>query len=98
MTRGAALRANEIGADVVLKATKVDGIYTADPRKDPKAKKLDKITHADALEKRYGMMDATAFSLCQENRLPIIVFDLFAPGALRDVVLGKPVGTHVVPE
>ena len=95
---GAALRANEIGADVVLKATKVDGIYTADPRKDPKAKKLDRITHADALQKRYGVMDATAFSLCQENRLPIIVFDLFAPGALRDVVLGKPVGTHVVPE
>jgi uridylate kinase len=95
---GAALRANEIGADVVLKATKVDGIYTADPRKDSKAKKLNRITHAEALAKRYGVMDATAFSLCQENRLPIIVFDLFAPGALRDVVLGKDVGTHVVPE
>jgi uridylate kinase len=95
---GAALRANEIGAEVVLKATNVDGIYTADPRKDPKAKKLEKITHAEALAKRYGVMDATAFSLCQENRLPIIVFDLFAPGALRDVVLGKSVGTHVVPE
>jgi uridylate kinase len=95
---GAALRANEIGAEVVLKATKVDGIYTADPRKDPNAKKLEKITHGEALAKRYGVMDATAFSLCQENRLPIIVFDLFAPGALRDVVTGKNVGTHVVPE
>ena len=95
---GAALRANEIGAEVVLKATKVDGIYTADPRKDPKAIKIPKLTHGEALAKRYGVMDATAFSLCQENRMPIIVFDVFAPGALKDVVLGKNVGTHVVPE
>ncbi len=95
---GAALRANEIGAEIVLKATKVNGIYTADPNKDPKAKKIDQLTHGEALAKRYGVMDATAFSLCQENRLPIIVFDLFAPNALKDVVLGKKVGTLVVPE
>jgi uridylate kinase len=95
---GAALRANEIGAEVVLKATKVDGIYTADPKKDPKATKIQKLTHGEALAKHYGVMDATAFSLCQENRMPIIVFDVFEKGALRDVVLGKNVGTHVVPE
>lgn len=94
----AALRANEIGADVILKATKVDGIYTADPMKDPKAKKFDRITHGEALQRRLSVMDSTAFSLCQDNRMPIIVFDFFAPESLRDVVLGKPVGTLVAPE
>jgi uridylate kinase len=94
----AALRANEIGAEVVLKATKVDGIYTADPKKDPTAKKYATITHGEALAKKLAVMDATAFSLCQENRMPIIVFDLFADGNLTNAVLGKAVGTLVQPE
>jgi uridylate kinase len=91
----AALRANEIGADVILKATKVDGIYTADPMKDPKATKYAQLTHAEALEKRLSVMDSTAFSLCQDNKTPIIVFDLFTRGNLKNVVLGKKVGTLV---
>lgn len=94
----AALRANEIGAEVLIKATKVDGIYTADPMKDPKAKRYDQITHAEALSKKLAVMDSTAFSLCQDNRMPIIVFDLFTPGNLKNVVLGKKVGTRVIPE
>ncbi len=94
----AALRANEIGAEVLLKATKVDGIYTADPMKDPKAKKFDRITHADALSRRLSVMDSTAFSLCQDNHMPIIVFDLFTRNNLLNVVLGKPIGTLVAPE
>lgn len=94
----AALRANEIGAEVVLKATKVDGIYTSDPKKDPTAKKYDKITHGEALSQRLAVMDSTAFSLCQENRMPIVVFDLFTRHNLTNVVLGKSVGTMVVPE
>jgi uridylate kinase len=94
----AALRANEISAEVILKATKVDGIYTADPMKDPKAKKFDTITHGEALQRRLNVMDSTAFSLCQDNRMPIVVFNFFAPGALREVVLGNPVGTLVTPE
>lgn len=94
----AALRANEIGAEVLLKATKVDGIYTADPMKDPKAKRYDRITHGEALSKKLAVMDSTAFSLCQDNRMPIIVFDLFADGNLKNVVLGKNVGTRVLPE
>ncbi len=94
----AALRANEIGADILLKATKVDGIYTADPMKDPKAKKFDRITHAEALSRRLSVMDSTAFSLCQDNHMPIIVFDLFTRNNLLNVVLGKPIGTLVAPE
>src|SRR5687767_8066197 len=94
----AALRANEIGAEVLLKATKVDGIYTADPMKDPKAKRYEKLSHAEALSKKLAVMDSTAFSLCQDNRMPIIVFDLFTPDNLKNVVLGKNVGTRVIPE
>lgn len=94
----AALRANEIGADVILKATKVDGIYTADPKKDRKAKKFDHITHAEALQRRLNVMDSTAFSLCQDNRMPLIVFDFFAPDSLRQVVIGKRIGTLVTPD
>ncbi len=94
----AALRANEIGASIVLKATKVDGIYTADPKKDPTATRYERITHAEALSKRLAVMDATAFSLCQENRMPIVVFDLFTPKNLMNVVMGKAVGTLVTPE
>jgi uridylate kinase len=94
----AALRANEIGAEVILKATKVDGIYTADPMKDPKAKKFDRITHSEALQRRLNVMDSTAFSLCQDNRMPIIVFDFFTAENLCNVVLGNAVGTLVTPE
>jgi uridylate kinase len=94
----AALRANEIGADVILKATKVDGIYTADPMKNPDAQKFDTLTHGEALQRRLSVMDSTAFSLCQDNRMPIIVFDFFAKDSLRRVVLGERVGTLVTPE
>jgi uridylate kinase len=94
----AALRANEIGAEVILKATKVDGIYTADPFKDKNAKKYDRITFAEALSKRLSVMDSTAFSLCQDNKMPIIVFDMMRSGNIKRVVLGKPVGTLVTLE
>jgi uridylate kinase len=91
----AALRANEIGAEVVLKATKVDGIYDSDPHTNPKAKRFARITYQEALSRRLRVMDATAFSLCQDNKMPIIVFDLFRPHNLRRVVLGRNVGTVV---
>ena len=94
----AALRANEIGAEVILKATKVDGIYTADPFKDPKAKKYDRITYSEALAKRLSVMDSTAFSLCMDNRMPIVVFDLMTKDNIRNAVLGKKVGTLVTSE
>ena len=91
----AALRANEIGAEIILKATKVDGIYTADPFKDPKAKKYEKITFTEALAKRLSVMDSTAFSLCLDNKMPVVVFDMMKADNIRQVVLGKPVGTLV---
>ena len=91
----AALRASEIGAEVILKATKVDGIYTADPFKDPTAKKYTRITFAEALGKRLSVMDSTAFSLCMDNKVPIIVFDMMKAHNIRSVVLGKTVGTLV---
>ena len=91
----AALRANEMGADVILKATKVDGIYDSDPKKNPAAKRFRKITYLDALQKRLAVMDSTAFSLCMDNKMPIIVFDLFTPGNLARVVAGQEVGTLV---
>ena len=91
----AALRANEIGAEVILKATKVDGIYDSDPKKNPKAKRFSQITYLDALQKQLKVMDSTAFSLCMDNKLPIIVFDLFKPHNLKRVVMGEKVGTLV---
>jgi len=91
----AALRANEIGADVILKATKVDGIYDSDPMKNPTAKRFKTITYSEALSKRLKVMDSTAFSMCMDNGMPIIVFDLFKPHNLRRVVLGEKVGTRV---
>ena len=94
----AALRANEIGAQVILKATKVDGIYTADPFKDPTAKKYDRIAYTEALSKRLSVMDSTAFSLCMDNKMPIIVFDMMKSDNIKRVVLGKPVGTLVTSE
>src|ERR1039458_5461140 len=91
----AALRANEIGAEVILKATKVDGIYDSDPRKNPKAKRFTQISYIEALQRRLEVMDSTAFSLCMDNKMPIIVFDFFRPHNLRRVVLGEKVGTLV---
>jgi uridylate kinase len=90
-----ALRAVEIGADVIMKATKVDGIYSADPKKDATAHHLPRITYIDALNRRLQVMDTTAISLCMENALPIVVFDLTRPGNVRRIVLGEPVGSIV---
>ena len=91
----AALRANEIGADAILKATKVDGIYDADPQKNPDAKKFDNITFSDALQRRLQVMDSTAFSLCLDNKMPIVVFNIGDSGNIKRAVLGEPVGTLV---
>ncbi|UBM58038.1 UMP kinase [Marinilongibacter aquaticus] len=92
---GGALRANEIEADVLLKGTNVDGVYSADPRKDPNAVKYDEITFTEAILKGLKVMDRTAFTLCQENDLPIIVFDMKGEGNLLKVVEGEKVGTLV---
>ena len=91
----AALRANEIGAEVILKATKVDGIYDSDPLRNPKAKRYSQITYLEALQKQLKVMDSTAFSLCMDNKMPIIVFDLFKPHNIKRVVLGDEIGTVV---
>jgi len=91
----AALRANEIGAEVILKATKVDGIYDSDPKQNARAKRFSQITYLDALQRQLKVMDSTAFSLCMDNKMPIIVFDLFRPHNLKRVVLGEKVGTIV---
>lgn len=91
----AALRASEIGADVLLKATKVDGVYTADPMKDPTAKRYTRLTYTEALTKQLKVMDAAAFSLCQENKIPILVFNFFKENEIVRAVTGKPVGTLV---
>jgi uridylate kinase len=91
----AALRANEMGVEVILKATKVDGIYDSDPKKNARAKRFARITYIDALQKQLKVMDSTAFSLCMDNKMPIIVFDLFKPHNLKRVVLGEEVGTLV---
>ncbi|UAY52266.1 UMP kinase [Ferruginibacter albus] len=89
------LRAIEINADVILKGTRVDGIYTADPEKDPNAKKYETITFNECISKNLKIMDMTAFTLCMENNLPIIVFDMNTPGNLLKVVTGEKVGTLV---
>ena len=89
------LRAIEIKADVILKGTRVDGIYTADPEKDPTATRFDKISFADVIRNNLKVMDMTAFTLCQENNLPIIVFDMNTPGTLLQVIQGMDVGTLV---
>ena len=91
----AALRANEIGAEVVLKATKVDGIYDSDPKKNSAAKRYSQISYSEALQKQLKVMDSTAFSLCMDNKMPIIVFDFFRPHNLKRVVMGEKVGTLV---
>ena len=91
----AALRANEIGADAILKATKVDGIYDADPKTNPGAKKYDLITYTEALQRRLQVMDSTAFSLCMDNKMPIVVFNMADSGNIKRAVMGEPVGTLV---
>jgi uridylate kinase len=91
----AALRANEIGAEVILKATKVDGVYDSDPKKNPNAVRLPKVRYIDALQKQLKVMDSTAFSLCMDNKMPIIVFDFFAAHNLKRIVMGEEVGTLV---
>ncbi len=92
----AALRAIEINADVILKATKVDGVYSADPKIDRHAKKYDKLKYIEVLKKRLKVMDATAISLCMDNRLPIVVFNLLKRGNIKKVILGQNIGTRVV--
>jgi len=91
----AALRAMEIKAEVILKATKVDGIYSADPVTDPGAVKFDTLSYLDVLDRRLKVMDATAVSLCMDNKLPIVVFNLRKPGNMRRAILGEPIGTTV---
>jgi uridylate kinase len=91
----ASLRAMEIHADVILKATKVDGVYSADPAKDKNAVKIESLTYLDVLQKKLQVMDATAISLCMDNGLPIVVFDLTRSGNIQKVVLGEKIGTTV---
>jgi uridylate kinase len=91
----AALRGTEIAAQIVLKATKVDGIYTADPKKDPSARRFARISFDEAIGRSLAVLDATAFALCRDQKLPINVFSIFKPGALRRVVMGEDEGTLV---
>jgi uridylate kinase len=92
----AALRAMEIGAEILLKATRVDGVYDKDPRKHPEARRYQTVTFTDALKQDLGVMDATAFALCRDNEMGIIVFDMTTRGNIQRVVCGEPVGTTIV--
>lgn len=91
----AALRATELECDVLLKATKVDGIYTADPRKDPSATRFDNLTYSEAIQRRLKIMDATALAMCQERKIPLIVFDFKKKGNIASVIRGEQIGTLV---
>jgi uridylate kinase len=91
----AALRGAEVGAEIVLKATKVDGVYTSDPAKDPQARRYDAVTFDEAISRNLKVMDATAFALCRDQKLPIRVFSIFKPGALARIVRGEAEGTLV---
>ncbi|MCM8594325.1 UMP kinase [Accumulibacter sp.] len=91
----AALRGAEIGAEIVLKATKVDGVYSADPQKDPSARRYDRISFDEAIARNIAVMDATAFALCRDQKLPVKVFSIFREGALRRVTMGEDEGTLV---
>ena len=91
----ASLRGIELEADILLKATRVEGVYTSDPEKDPGAKKIDSISYLDVLNKQLGVMDFTAISLCMDNRMPIVVFNLFKHGSLKKIVFGEKVGTLI---
>ena len=92
----AALRATELGADAILKATKVDGIYSADPKLDPTAERIELTSFSEALDRDLRVMDRTAFTLCMENDMPIMVFDMFVAGNLERALKGEPIGTWVV--
>src|SRR3954463_1414364 len=91
----AALRASEIRADVIVKATKVDGVYDRDPKKDSSAKRYERVSYTEALTKRLQVMDSTAFSLCMDNKIPIVIFNMNEPDNIRDAVLGRKIGTLV---
>lgn len=91
----AALRASELECDVLLKATKVDGVYDADPRKVPGAKRFERLAFREVIDRRLEVMDLTAITMCLDHRLPIVVFDVFRPGNLKRVVAGEPIGTTV---
>lgn len=91
----AALRANEIGADIIFKATKVDGMYDSDPKKNPEAKRFDKITFSEALNRRLQVMDSTALSLCMDNAMPIVIFNMSQPNNIMRAICGESVGTLV---
>lgn len=93
----AALRGAEIGADLMLKATKVDGVYTADPKKDPSATRFDQLTFDEAIARNLGVLDTAAFALCREQQLPLAVFSIFKAGAMKRVIMGEAEGTRVVP-
>ena len=94
----ASLRAMEIGADIVMKATKVDGVYDKDPQKHKDARMFRRLSYLDVLNKNLGVMDSTAISLCRDNNLPILVFNMTKPGNIRRVLLGEPLGTMVLDE
>jgi uridylate kinase len=91
----AALRAAELGCEVLLKATKVDGVYSADPKREPRAERFTQLTYMQVLERRLKVMDGTAITLCMENHLPVVVFDLFEDGNIERVVKGEPIGTTI---
>lgn len=91
----ASLRAVELGCDILLKATRVDGVYTSDPEKDPGAEKIDEISFIEVIKRQLRVMDLTAISLCMDNNLPIIVFNLFDKGSLKRIVLGEKIGTKI---
>ena len=91
----AALRAIELNADIILKATKVDGVYTCDPHKNKKARKFDKLTYIEVLKRGFKVMDATAISLCMDNHFPIIVFNLTKKGNIKKIILGQKIGTVI---
>ena len=91
----ASLRASEINADVMLKGTKVDGVYDSDPVHNPDAKRYERLTYDDALTNKLGVMDATALVLCRDNNIPLRVFDVYQPGDLKRIIMGEPIGTLV---
>lgn len=94
----AALRAMECHAEVIMKATNVDGVYDSDPKENPEAKRFERLTYLDVLSKNLRVMDSTAISLCMDNDLPIIVFDLNRPGNMKRVIMGEKLGTLICPE
>jgi len=94
---GAVLRAAELSADAVLKATQVDGVYTADPKRDPGARRYEKLTHDEAISQNLAVMDTAAFALARENKIPIVVFSIAAPGAITETLAGKGRSTLVSP-